>query len=138
VIPHFEVNSVWQDSRYIQCGLFLQPLCLQFFIPAIYTELLFFCSSFADIFDVDHFIDVLRDEVSIVKELPGEYSWSTREYYATGIRATRIKTAPVHATADWYIENVLPVLQRYVNSLTSNSAVFPYFPPEMHLSFAII
>lgn len=84
VIPHFEVNPVWQDS-----------------------------SSFADIFDVDHFIDVLRDEVSIVKELPGEYSWSTREYYATGIRATRIKTAPVHATADWYTENVLPVLQSY-------------------------
>ncbi|CAJ2641130.1 unnamed protein product [Trifolium pratense] len=84
VIPHFEVNPVWQDS-----------------------------SSFEDIFDVDHFIDVLRDEVSIVKELPGEYSWSTREYYATGIRATRIKTAPVHATADWYIENVLPILQSY-------------------------
>ncbi|XP_020212452.1 O-fucosyltransferase 31 [Cajanus cajan] len=84
VIPHFEVNPVWQDS-----------------------------SSFADIFDVDHFIDVLHDEVSIVKELPSDYSWSTREYYGTGIRATRIKTAPVQATADWYIENVLPILQSY-------------------------
>ncbi|KAG5018889.1 hypothetical protein JHK87_014744 [Glycine soja] len=84
VLPHFEVNPVWQDS-----------------------------SSFADIFDVDHFIDVLRDEVSIVKELPSDYSWSTREYYGTGIRATRIKTAPVQATSDWYIENVLPVLQSY-------------------------
>ncbi|XP_057727876.1 O-fucosyltransferase 31 [Arachis stenosperma] len=84
VVPHFEVNPVWQDS-----------------------------SSFADIFDVDHFIDVLRDDISIVKELPSDYSWSTRQYYATGIRATRIKTAPVQATADWYIENVLPVLQSY-------------------------
>ncbi|XP_057426403.1 O-fucosyltransferase 31-like isoform X2 [Lotus japonicus] len=84
VIPHFEVNPVWQDS-----------------------------SSFADIFDIDHFIDVLRDEVSIVKELPSDYAWSSREYYATGIRATRIKTAPAHATADWYIENVLPVIQSY-------------------------
>ncbi|CAL5204594.1 unnamed protein product [Lathyrus oleraceus] len=84
VVPHFEVNPVWQDS-----------------------------SSFADIFDVDHFIDVLRDEVSIVKELPSEHSWSTREYYATGIRDTRIKTAPVQATAEWYIENVLPILQSY-------------------------
>ncbi|KAG5048672.1 hypothetical protein JHK85_009775 [Glycine max] len=84
VLPHFEVNPVWQDS-----------------------------SSFADIFDVDHFIDDLRDEVSIVKELPSDYSWSTREYYGTGIRATRIKTAPVQATVDWYIENVLPVLQSY-------------------------
>uniref|UniRef100_A0A5B7A3R1 O-fucosyltransferase family protein n=1 Tax=Davidia involucrata TaxID=16924 RepID=A0A5B7A3R1_DAVIN len=84
VIPHLEVNPVWQDS-----------------------------SSFTEIFDVDHFINVLKDEVSIVKELPGEYSWSTRQYYATGIRATRIKTAPVHASANWYLENVLPVLQSY-------------------------
>ncbi|KAL2318419.1 hypothetical protein Fmac_032295 [Flemingia macrophylla] len=73
-------------------------------------KLLCFCSLFTDIFDVDHFIDVLRDEVSIVKELPSDYSSSTREYYGTGIKATRIKTAPVQATADWYIENVLPVL----------------------------
>lgn len=74
------------------------------------------CSSFVEIFDVDHFIDVLRDDVSIVKELPSEFSWSSREYYATGIRATRIKTAPIHASADWYLENVLPVLQRSVNA----------------------
>ncbi|XP_010254530.1 PREDICTED: uncharacterized protein At1g04910-like [Nelumbo nucifera] len=84
VIPHFEVNPVWQDS-----------------------------SSFSEIFDVDHFINVLKDEISIVKELPKEYSWSTREYYATAIRATRIKTTPVHASANWYLENVLPVLQSY-------------------------
>jgi hypothetical protein len=106
-----------------------------FFILAIYVELLCLCSSFEDIFDVDHFIDVLRDEVSIVKELPGEYSWSTREYYATGIRATRIKTAPVHATADWYIENVLPILQRYVKSLTSNSATLFHFSPKSPNAF---
>ena len=68
---------------------------------------------------MDHFIDALHDEVSIVKELPSQYSWSTREYYATGIRDTRIKTAPVQATAEWYIENVLPVLQRYANYLSS-------------------
>ncbi|GAY41494.1 hypothetical protein CUMW_059880 [Citrus unshiu] len=73
VLPHLEVNPVWRDS-----------------------------SSFADIFDVDHFISSLRDEISIVKELPSEYSWSSREYYATGIRDTRIKTAPVHASANCY------------------------------------
>ncbi|KAJ8765463.1 hypothetical protein K2173_014585 [Erythroxylum novogranatense] len=84
VIPHFEVNPVWQDS-----------------------------SSFMDIFDVDHFINVLKDDISIVKELPDEFSWSTREYYATAIRDTRVKTAPVHATANWYLDNVLPVLQSY-------------------------
>ncbi|GLU18194.1 hypothetical protein SLE2022_345070 [Rubroshorea leprosula] len=84
VIPHLEVNPVWQDS-----------------------------SSFMDIFDVDHFINVLKDDISIVKELPDEFSWSTREYYATAIRATRVKTAPVHASANWYLENVLPLLQSY-------------------------
>ncbi|KAJ6288280.1 hypothetical protein OIU76_024296 [Salix suchowensis] len=84
VIPHFEVNPVWQDS-----------------------------SSFMDIFDVDHFINVLKDDISIVKELPDDFSWSTREYYAIAIRATRIKMAPVHASANWYLENVSPVLQSY-------------------------
>ncbi|XP_065873978.1 O-fucosyltransferase 39 [Euphorbia lathyris] len=84
VIPHFEVNPVWKDT-----------------------------SSFMDIFDVDHFIDVLKDDISIVKELPDEFEWSTREYYSTAIRATRIKMAPVHASANWYLDNVLPVLQSY-------------------------
>ncbi|CAI9111453.1 OLC1v1011675C1 [Oldenlandia corymbosa var. corymbosa] len=84
VVPYLEVNPVWQDS-----------------------------SSFTDIFDVDHFISVLKDDIRIVKELPDEYSWSTREYYSIAIRATRIKTAPVHSSAHWYLDNVLPVLQSY-------------------------
>lgn len=84
VIPHLEVNPVWRDS-----------------------------STFMDIFDVDHFINVLKDDISIVMDLPDEFSWSTREYYATAIRSTRIKTAPVHASANWYLENVSPVLQSY-------------------------
>ncbi|KAL1814045.1 hypothetical protein DCAR_0626452 [Daucus carota subsp. sativus] len=105
VIPHLEVNPVWQDS-----------------------------SSFADIFDVDYFIDTLKDEVSIVKELPEKYSWSTREYYATGIRATRIKTAPVHAPADWYLENVVPILQSYgvaAISPFSHRLAFDNMPAEI-------
>ncbi|XP_020528203.1 uncharacterized protein At1g04910 [Amborella trichopoda] len=84
VIPHFEVNPVWRDS-----------------------------STFGDIFDVDYFIHVLKDDINIVKELPGRFSWSTREYYATAIRSTRVKTAPVQASANWYLENVLPILQSY-------------------------
>ncbi|XP_051117765.1 O-fucosyltransferase 31 isoform X2 [Andrographis paniculata] len=84
VIPYLEINPVWQDS-----------------------------STFMDIFNVDRFIDALKDDISIVKELPAEYYWSTREYYATAIRANRVKTAPVHASANWYIENVLPVIQSY-------------------------
>jgi hypothetical protein len=66
-----------------------------------------------DIFDVDHFINVLKDDISIVKEIPDEFSWSTREYYSTAIRPTRVKTAPVHASGNWYIDNVSPVLKSY-------------------------
>jgi hypothetical protein len=84
VVPYLEVNPVWQDS-----------------------------SSFEDIFDVDHFISTLEDDISIVRELPDDFSWSTREYYSIAVRPTRIKTAPVHATAHWYLDNVLPVLQGY-------------------------
>ncbi|WOK94261.1 hypothetical protein Cni_G02963 [Canna indica] len=84
IIPHLEVNPVWKDS-----------------------------SSFEEIFDVDHFIGTLDKEISIARDLPKEYSWSTREYYAVGIRATRVKTAPSHASANWYLENVLPVLESY-------------------------
>ncbi|CAM8917636.1 unnamed protein product [Rhodiola kirilowii] len=84
VIPHLEINPVWKDS-----------------------------SSFMDIFDVNHFIDALKDDISIVRELPYEFSWSTREYYATGIRATRVKLAPVHASSSWYLENVSPILESY-------------------------
>lgn len=105
VIPYLEVNPVWQDS-----------------------------SSFADIFDIDHFINTLKDEVSIVKELPEKYSWSTREYYATGIRDTRIKTAPVHAPADWYLENVMPILQSYgvaAISPFSHRLAFDNMPAEI-------
>ena len=62
---------------------------------------------------MDHFIDVLKDDIPIVKKLPHEFSWSTREYYGTGIRRTRVKTAPVHASTNWYLENVMPILERF-------------------------
>ncbi|KAI3672590.1 hypothetical protein L6452_38685 [Arctium lappa] len=107
VIPHLDVNPVWQDS-----------------------------SSFTDIFDVDHFIEVLQDEVSIVKELPSKFAWSTREYYATGIRATRIKTAPVHASAKWYLENVLPMLNSHgIAAIApfSHRLAFDNLPKEIQL-----
>lgn len=78
---------------------------------------------------MDRFISVLKDEVPVIRELPKEYSWSTREYYYGGVRATRVKTAPVHASAGWYIENVLPVLQRFVvkNYKIEKTLVLTYF-----------
>lgn len=84
VIPYLEVNPVWKDT-----------------------------SSFEDIFDVDHFMNALKNDISIVRELPDEYKWSTREYYASAIRFTRVKNAPLHASANWYLDNVSPVLESY-------------------------
>jgi hypothetical protein len=52
-------------------------------------------------------------DVNIVTELPQVFAWSTREYYATGFRATRVKSAPVQASPEWYIANVLPLMLRY-------------------------
>jgi len=54
-------------------------------------------SDFGDIFDVSHFIDSLRDEVKIVKELPQKFiekvplsmqpiSWSSEKYYLRQVR----------------------------------------------------
>ncbi|KAK4352320.1 hypothetical protein RND71_027838 [Anisodus tanguticus] len=58
-------------------------------------------------------VNPVWQDTSLFKELPSSYSWSTREYYATGIHNTRIKTAPVHESATWYLENVLPVMQSF-------------------------
>ncbi|GAB2225247.1 hypothetical protein Droror1_Dr00006038 [Drosera rotundifolia] len=78
-------------------------------------------SSFEDMFDVDHFIEALKDDVTIVRDLPYEYSWSTREYYATAIRETRVKSAPIHASANWYKFNVLPILHSKINEVYGRS-----------------
>ncbi|KAH7441271.1 hypothetical protein KP509_03G031700 [Ceratopteris richardii] len=84
ILPEFDVNPFWQDS-----------------------------SSFADIFDVDHFLQALTHDVSIVRDLPREFFWSSREYYATGIRATRVKNTPARSPPSWFFENVLPVIKMY-------------------------
>lgn len=60
---------------------------------------------FEDIFDVDHFIGYLKDDVRIVKTIP---SWFTEkpELY-TSIRRT-VKNIPKYASAQFYLDNVLP------------------------------
>eukprot|EP00250_Pteridium_aquilinum_P016139 c22960_g1_i1 orf=440-1549(+) len=55
----------------------------------------------------------LEHDVPIIRELPREYLWSSREYYATGIRATRVKNTPARSPPNWFLENVLPVIKDY-------------------------
>ncbi|CAI7924937.1 unnamed protein product, partial [Closterium sp. NIES-54] len=84
LIPHFQINPVWLDD-----------------------------SQFEDIFDIEHFMRYLQRDVLVVRQLPHKYRWSTREFYSTGVHQNRIKFAPMHATPEWYLKNVLPKLQRH-------------------------
>ena len=68
-------------------------------------------------------MNILKDDISIIRELPDEYAWSTREYYASAIRSTRVKNAPLHASASWYLENVAPVLERLVHGDNSSENI---------------
>ncbi|PKU84964.1 protein PECTIC ARABINOGALACTAN SYNTHESIS-RELATED [Dendrobium catenatum] len=58
-----------------------------------------------DIFDVDHFIEYLKDDVRIVRDIP---DWFTdKAELFTSIRRT-VKNIPKYAPAHFYIDNVLP------------------------------
>lgn len=62
-------------------------------------------TKFEDIFDVDHFIDYLKDDVPIVRDIP---EWFTdKSELFTSIRRT-VKNIPKYASAQFYIDNVLP------------------------------
>ncbi|XP_058191966.1 protein PECTIC ARABINOGALACTAN SYNTHESIS-RELATED [Rhododendron vialii] len=62
-------------------------------------------TKFEDIFDVDHFIDYLKDDVRIVRDIP-EWFIDKSELF-TSIRRT-VKNIPKYAPAQFYIDNVLP------------------------------
>ncbi|KAI4340679.1 hypothetical protein MLD38_025489 [Melastoma candidum] len=62
-------------------------------------------TKFEDIFDVDHFIDYLKEDVIIVRDIP---EWFTdKSELFTSIRRT-VKNIPKYAPAQFYIDNVLP------------------------------
>ena len=79
-------------------------LLSSFFFPSRIT------SKFEDIYDIDFFIHSLRNDIRIIRELPPDLAWSTREFYATGVHENRVKFAPLHATPSWYLRNVAPKL----------------------------
>nr|CAD1824963.1 unnamed protein product [Ananas comosus var. bracteatus] len=62
-------------------------------------------TKFEDIFDVDHFIEYLKDDVRIVRDIP---DWFTpKTFLFDNIRWT-VKNIPKFAPAQFYIDNVLP------------------------------
>eukprot|EP01018_Ginkgo_biloba_P018648 Gb_13782 [translate_table: standard] len=77
VIPKFHFNSIWQDP-----------------------------SKFSDIYDEEHFISTLRDDVRVVRELP-EVIMERFDYNMSNIYNFRVKAwSPV----SYYLEKVLPKL----------------------------
>ncbi|KNA25707.1 hypothetical protein SOVF_003280 [Spinacia oleracea] len=62
-------------------------------------------TKFEDIFDVDHFIDYLKDDVPIIRDIPEWFTDKTELF--TSIRRT-VKNIPKYASAQFYIDNVLP------------------------------
>ncbi|KAG6435961.1 hypothetical protein SASPL_100842 [Salvia splendens] len=78
VIPHFDVHNVWKDP-----------------------------STFADIYDEDHFISSLKDYVMVVHDLPDELM----ENYNFSISAIPSMRVPAWASSRYYMDEVYPVLQ---------------------------
>ncbi|KAI7996206.1 Protein PECTIC ARABINOGALACTAN SYNTHESIS-RELATED [Camellia lanceoleosa] len=89
-------------------------------------------TKFEDIFDVDHFIDYLKDDVQIVRDIP---EWFTdKSELFTSIRRT-VKNIPKYAPAQFYIDNVLPrVKEKKIMSLKPfvDRLGYDNVPPEIN------
>ncbi|XP_047318854.1 protein PECTIC ARABINOGALACTAN SYNTHESIS-RELATED-like [Impatiens glandulifera] len=90
-------------------------------------------TKFEDIFDVDHFIDYLKDDVQIVRDIP---DWFTdKSELFTSIRRT-VKNIPKYAPAQFYIDNVLPrIKEKKVMSLKPfvDRLGYDNVPPEINM-----
>ncbi|KAG0626673.1 hypothetical protein M758_2G142800 [Ceratodon purpureus] len=76
ILPVFKQDSIWKDS-----------------------------TQFADVFDVDHFINYLEADVRIIREPPNWIPHHKVFYSSIGYT---IKNIPKYASAEFYIQNVLP------------------------------
>ncbi|KAL3511353.1 hypothetical protein ACH5RR_030754 [Cinchona calisaya] len=89
-------------------------------------------TKFEDIFDVDHFIDYLKDDVRIVRDIP---VWFTdKSELFTSIRRT-VKNIPKYAPAQFYIDNVLPrIKEKKIMSLKPfvDRLGYDNVPPEIN------
>lgn len=82
-----------------QCA---SPLYLLYYLPLLELH-----STFADIYDEDHFISSLKDYVTVVRDLPNELM----ESYNFSISAIPSMRVPAWASARYYMDEVYPVLQ---------------------------
>ena len=100
VTPELDKRSFWLDSRY-SLFPFIGSIAssaggMRTSLHLAYAVLLYLCSNFADVFDEDHFINSLANDIKVIKELPEELvtapravkhfrSWSGLEYYQNEI-----------------------------------------------------
>ncbi|CAK9176006.1 unnamed protein product [Ilex paraguariensis] len=138
-------NENVSDFMYfvLKCGYVMKQVpCLRHDITVAYTIFLLMLPNkavrtpscmrkFEDIFDVDHFIDYLKDDVQIVRDIPewftdkSELFTSIRQKVCRMIkgkdftqtlmvivigakRGRTVKNIPKYAPAQFYIDNVLP------------------------------
>jgi hypothetical protein len=103
IVPELDKASFWADPRWASHSIvvcfndnLINVVWFEGFLYLISFTIMLCSSEFQDIFDVDHFITSLRDEVRILKELPPRLklkvervflysmppiSWSDRSYY---------------------------------------------------------
>ena len=77
VIPELDRRSFWQDTRYHFSDSyfsFVSKICM---VDAnVFT--CSNCSNFSDVFDDNHFISSLANDIKVIKKLPKELATSTR------------------------------------------------------------
>lgn len=77
VVPELDKRSFWQDTRYtLQIQIFVVVLEIAFLV--IMLILHSNCSNFSDVFDEDHFITSLANDVKVIRKLPKELATATR------------------------------------------------------------
>ncbi|KAG1359052.1 protein PECTIC ARABINOGALACTAN SYNTHESIS-RELATED [Cocos nucifera] len=87
-------------------------------------------TKFEDIFDVDHFIEYLKDDVRIVRDIPDWFTEKAELF--TSIRRT-VKNIPKYAPAQFYIDNVLPrVKEKKIMALKPFVDRYDNVPPEIN------
>ncbi|KAJ0985537.1 hypothetical protein J5N97_003893 [Dioscorea zingiberensis] len=64
-------------------------------------------TKFEDVYDVGHFIDYLKDDVRIIREIPG---WIVKKDALYGSQRI-VRNIPKYASSQYYIDNVLPMIK---------------------------
>ncbi|KAL3851402.1 hypothetical protein ACJIZ3_013284 [Penstemon smallii] len=94
VIPKFLYSNVWKDPSYNTASLSsLTSFCG--------------CSQFSDIYQEETFMNILKDDIDIVKELPSHLK--SMDFEAFGSLVTDADLSK-EATPEEYIKNILPIL----------------------------